>query len=131
MPPAIPQTLPAFRQEPRLAHAGLAHDPDHLPLALGDPRPQRPQRRQLELPPDKATARPHPIRQQGMAAGGESEYLVGADRVGLARERLWRTRHQTHLVMHQLGGGSTDQEGPGAACWASLVAWRVVSPTAV
>ena len=48
-----------------------------------------------------------------MAAGAESEYLVGADRVGLARERLWRTRHQTHLVMHQLGGGSTDQEGPG------------------
>jgi hypothetical protein len=110
--PCVPQTLPELGEEPRLAHPGLAHDPHDLPLALYDPRQQRPQGGQLQRPPDKATARPRPVGSQGGGTGAEPEHLVRGARIGLAQAGDGRAGLQAHLVMHQPGGGGADQDGP-------------------
>ena len=56
--PVRVQLLAPLREEPRLADAGLPHDPYHLPPATDHLRQGRVQRGQFVRPPDEGAARP-------------------------------------------------------------------------
>ena len=107
------QTLSEFRQQPRLAQAGLPRNADHLPLPSDRLRQPLVQQRQFPGPPHKATQGPRaalrdarPPPQEAMhhiprPRGGRG--VMGASRPGLALD----------LRLHQRVGGGAAQDGVG------------------
>ena len=100
------QGLAPLRQEPRLAHAGLAHDPHHLPLAA--------------LRPASASPAVQPARAHAPGTGGEpaSLSLSGGHAVAGALPRGTREAAQTIRSLKAAGVRALPPSFGSAVRWA-------------
>ena len=106
------QALAKLVEEPRLAHACLRDNPDHLPLTGLDLRQHLVQHGQVALAAGKPTqgALPQPRSRRPPWPGPEE--CVGRHRGGHAFDLERRDRLQVHLVLHQSTGGLADEDHP-------------------
>ena len=103
------QTAAVFRQQPRLAHAGLAHDRDDLPLSRHHRVEALVQQRQLPRPSHEGTARPRAMADDSRTLVGDPPDTVhGHRRMGLADLDLplWL---DPHVLLHQVLRRRTEQ----------------------
>jgi hypothetical protein len=95
------QLLAPLRQEPRLAHAGLAHDPHHLPPAAFDLGQHRLQAGQLARTPQQRRAGPMAdLRTRGLTRQ-EAYHLVREERIGRPSSGGQRARLHLHPPIGQ------------------------------
>ena len=103
------QTAAEFRQQPRLAHAGLAHDRDDLPLSRHHRVESLLQQRQLPRPSHEGTARPRAVADDSRPLVGDPPDTVHGHRRMRRADRdlpLWL---DPHVLLHQVLRRRTEQ----------------------